>query len=488
MNWLPWPTQVYTTVVRTIQLALSCQLLACASPPKIVIPALEVTPPTHWARIDSVSIPVSSPWWMTFGDTVLTAYVTEALERNHDLRVAATRVEAAGAQARIAGATLMPQVSTNADGSRRRQSFIGLPIPGSGASVLNSTTTTYGANLNISWELDLWGRLRAGTSAALAAQGASLADMEAAHLSLVAQTARAFFAATESNGQVRLSESTVENLRLASEQIGERYSRGLRPSLDLRLALSNKASAVALLQQRLRVRDATLRQLELLLGRYPSASITTADELPPLPPDVPAGLPAELISRRPDLIAAERRLAAAGARVNEARRALYPRLSLTASGGRSSIELKDLLDGDFTVWNLVGNLTQPLFQGGRLRAAVDLAEANSERASLLFAQSVLRAFGEVETALAAESFLVRQEKELRTSASEAGASYDLALERYAQGLAGMATLLETQRRSFEAESQLLSVRRQRIAARIDLHLAIGGDFYTSIPVIGESTK
>ena len=178
----------------------------------------------------------------------------------------------------------------------------------------------------------------------------------------------------------------------------------------------------------------------------------------------------------------------AGARVSEARHALYPRLSLTASGGRSSSGLKDLLDGDFAVWNLVGNLTQPLFQGGRLRAGVDLAEANSERALLLFAQSALRAFGEVETALAAESYLARQEKELRTSASEAGASYDLASERYAQGLAGMATLLEAQRRSFEAESQLLSVRRQRIHARIDLHLALGGDFHTSIPAIGESTE
>ncbi len=419
---------------------------------------------------------------------MLATYVYEALEQNHDLQVAATRVEAAGAQARIAGAALSPHLSANTDGSRRRQNFIGFPIPGAGTEVLSSTTTTYGAALNLSWELDLWGRLRAGKSAALADLQASLADMEAARLSLVAQTARAFFAALESTGQVRLSESTVENLRLAAEQIRQRYVRGLRPSLDLRLALSNEATAAAVLQQRLRARDAALRQLELLLGRYPSATIRTGELLPSLPPAVPTGLPADLISRRPDLIAAERRLAAAGARVTEARRALYPRLSLTASGGRSSSELKDLLDGDFAVWNLVSNLSQPLFQGGRLRAGVDLASATSEQALIRFVQSALRAFGEVEAALAAEHYLARQEVSLRSAAAEAGAGHMLASERYRQGLEDMTTLLEAQRRAFNADSQLLLVQRQRIDARIDLHLALGGDFDSATDETPESTE
>ena len=419
---------------------------------------------------------------------MLASYVSEALEQNHDLQVAATRVDAAVAQARIAGAALLPSLNAPLDGARRRQNFIGFPIPAASNEVLSSMTSTYGASLSASWELDLWGRLRAGKSAAAADLQASLADMEAARLSLIAQTTRAFFAALESTGQVRLSESTVENLRLASEQIRERYTRGLRPSLDLRLALSNEATAAAVLQQRLRARDAALRQLELLLGRYPAATIPTGELLPSLPPAVPVGLPADLISRRPDLIAAERRLAAAGARVTEARRALYPRLSLTASGGRSSSELKDLLDGDFAVWNLVSNLTQPLFQGGRIRAGIDLAGATTEQAMIRFVQSALRAFGEVEAALAAEHYLARQELSLRSAAAEAGAGHTLASERYAQGLADMITLLEAQRRAFAADSQLLLVRRQRIDARIDLHLALGGDFGSMAVADRESTE
>ena len=481
----------YASFVKTIHPVLACLFLACGSAPKVAIPVLDLAPPAEWSAAGSDAAPptaTADTWWTAFGDTVLTTYVSEALEQNHDLQVAATRVEAAGAQARIAGAALLPHLSSDADGSRRRQNFIGFPIPGSGTEIPSSTTSTYGASLGSSWELDLWGRLRAGKSAALADLQASLADMEAARLSLVGQTARAFFAALESTEQVRLSESTVENLHLASEQIHERYIRGLRPSLDLRLALSNEATAAALLQQRLRARDAALRQLELLLGRYPSATIRTGELLPPLPPAVPVGLPADLISRRPDLIAAERRLAAAGARVTEARRALYPRLSLTASGGRSSSELKDLLDGDFAVWNLVSNLTQPLFQGGRLRAGIDLASASSEQALMRFAQSALRAFGEVEATLAAEHYLAQQEVSLRSAAAEAGAGHSLASERYRQGLEDMSTLLEAQRRAFNADSQLLLVRRQRIDARIDLHLALGGDFDPSADLPPESRE
>jgi multidrug efflux system outer membrane protein len=477
-------------IVKTISPVVACLFLACGSAPKVAIPVLNLDPPANWSApfndTESTATPVL--WWMAFGDTVLASYVFEALQQNHDLQIAATRVEAAGAQARIAGAALLPQVNANLDGSRRRQNFIGLPIPGAGGDVLSSTTSTYGASLSSSWELDLWGRLRAGKSAALADVQASLADMEAARLSLIAQTSRAFFAALESTGQVRLSKSTVENLRLASEQIRERYTRGLRPSLDLRLALSNEATAAAVLQQRLRARDAALRRLELLLGRYPSATIRTGELLPSVPPAVPAGLPAELISRRPDLIAAERRLAAAGARVTEARRALYPRLSLTASGGRSSSELKDLLHGDFAVWNLVSNLTQPLFHGGRIRAGIDLAGATSRQTLIRFVQSVLRAFGEVEAALAAEHYLARQELSLHSAAAEARAGHTLASERYAQGLVDMTTLLEAQRRAFDADSQLLMVRRQRIDARIDLHLALGGDFDSKADPERESTE
>ena len=450
-------------------------LLACASAPKVEYPALDLAQPDQWTAGASED-PVADHWWRDMGAARLDSIVALALEHNYDLKAAGARLAQAQAQARVAGAPLWPQLSATNTGSRRKQNFVGFPIPGQEGQVLTSTSTSFGVNLNASWEVDLWGRLRAGAQAALADAGAAAADFRAARLSLAAQTARAYFAAVEAGRQVELARATVENYRLSAEQIEDRYRRGLRSSLDVRLGRSSLAAAEATLAQRRQQRDAVLRQLELLLGRYPSARIEVGDELPAAGGPVPAGLPADLVGRRPDLVAAERRLAAADRRLAQSQRALLPSISLTGSAGRSSSALSDLLNGDFSVWNLVGNIAQPLLQGGRLRAGVDQAAAAAEQALYNYAQSALRAYGEVEAALHAEGFLADQERALSTAAEEAVAARALAEERYARGLAGLIALLESQRRAFDAESRLLAVRRQRLDTRIDLHLALGGGF------------
>ncbi len=457
-------------------LLLPVLFLSCAMAPPVKHPQLEIETPAQWTAGTVAGARVKTLRWASFADSMAADLVAEALAHNYDLRAAAARLQAAAAQARIAGAEFLPQAGAGADGSRRRQNFVGFPIPGLREEVLVTTTNNYGVSLNLSWEVDLWGRLRAGKAAAAADLQAAAADFRGAQLSLAAQTARTFLSAVEARRQVELAQATVDNYRLSSERIRERYDRGLRPSLDLRLTLSNLAVADALLHQRQRQLDTIRRQLELLLGRYPAATVELSRELPPVPSQIPAGLPAELVGRRPDLAAAERRLRASAARLAASRAALYPRISLTASAGRSSAELSDLLDGDFSVWNLVGNLTLPLFQGGRLRAGVDLAQAGSEQALAFYAASVLKAYAEVESALAAEGYLARQEGALQEAAQQTKAARGLAQNRYNKGLTDLITVLETQRRAFEAESQLLAVRRQRLEARIDLHLALGGGF------------
>jgi outer membrane protein, multidrug efflux system len=460
-----------------LPLLASLLLLSCASAPRVQHPKIDLQTPPSWTDGSASTGTTETSWWRGFALPYLDELVAEALENNYDLQAAATRLQLAQAQARIAGAPLQPQVTASANSSRRKQNFIGLPIPGGG--VASSTSDNFGVNLNLSWELDLWGRLRAGQAAALADLQAAEADLAGARLSLAAQTARAFFAAVEAGRQVQLARATVDNYHISTEQIHSRYRRGLRSSLDLRLGRANLASAEGLLQQRQQQLDRTLRQLELLLGRYPSAGLELPDEFPSLLEEIPTGLPAQLVSRRPDLAAAERRLAAADKRLAEARSALYPRIGLTASGGRSSEELGDLLDGDFGIWNLLANITQPLLQGGRLRAGVDMARAGEEQALAIYAGSVLRAYAEVESALAGERFLAAQETALQTATREALAARQLAEERYAKGLSDLITMLEAQRRAFDAESRLLAVRRQRIDARIDLHLALGGGFSAS---------
>jgi len=467
------PLTILLSLIAALVITVLGVLPGCATAPRIAEPEFEWPLPDRWSVPGIVA---DSLWWEGFATEPLRALVAEALERNYDLREAAGRLNAAAAQARLAGAPKWPQVGASGSGSRRRQSFIGFPIPGAASQVLSTTTNNYGVSLNVSWEVDIWGKLRAGEAAALADFMRAEANFRGANLSLVAQTARAYFAVVEADRQLQLATSNLEIQDLNLRQIRLRYDEGLRPALDVHLARSNQAASEAVLEGRRRRLDLVTRQLEILVGRYPAAQLQTHGELTPVEGPVPAGLPAGLLARRPDLVAAERQVAAAAARVSEARRALYPRLSLTGSGGRASAELGDLLDGDFGVWTMAANLSQPLLQGGRLRAGVELAQSQHQQAEALFAASLLRALGEVEAGLAADLYLAGQERALRRAAEEAIAARRLARERYVQGLTDVLTLLDAQRRAHEAESQMLDVRRQQIDNRIDLHLALGGDF------------
>jgi len=420
---------------------------------------------------------VPEDWWATFGDPELDAIVEAALFRNYDLQAAAARLGQAEAMARMAGADLKPSVGLNLGVSRTKQNFVGFPLPGVG--VLSTTSTRSSASLDIFWEVDLWGRIRAGARAAVADLQATAAELRGARLSIAGRTAKNWFAVLEAQEQLRLAENTVASWRTSANQVRARFLKGLRPAVELRLALSTLAEAEAvteLYRQRL---DLFTRQLETLMGGYPGGDlleIFDAGDLPPTPPPPPAGLPAELIGRRPDLVAAERRLAAADQRIREARRSLYPRLALTASGGTVSEQLGDLIDGDFGVWSLAAGLFQPIFEGGRLRANVDRTRSVSDEIVALYAEAALRAYAEVESTLTAEVTLAGQEAALAESSENLVAARRLADDRYRIGVGDYLTVLESQSREFRALGALLTVKRQRLDNRIDLFLALGGGF------------
>ncbi|MCH7679032.1 efflux transporter outer membrane subunit [candidate division KSB1 bacterium] len=455
---------------------LSILAFSCASaPPKKDIQT-GVDLPQTWKLDLQTETAIDSAWWNEFNDPKLNEILVQAFGQNFNLAIAAANLQTAAAQARIAGAPLFPQVDLSTNGARTKQNFIGLPIPGLEGGVLSSTVSSFGLSMNLSWELDLWGRLSADKSAAVAQVQASRADFIGARLSLAAQISKTWFTAIEAKRQVELSQATVENWRAARAQVKRRYESGLTSSLDYRLSLSNFAIAEANLASSQSQYETTLRQLETLLRQYPSASIAVSPELPEISSDVPAGLPADLLNRRPDLAAAERRVAATHAGVSSAKRALLPRISLTGSGGTSSNELGDLLKGDFSVWRIAGNILQPLFQGGRLRANVKLAKSQADIALLNYQQTALNAFAEVENSLASERYLNQRQTALEEATHQALAARNLAETQYGRGLIDFITMLETQRSAFETERLLLTVRRQRLEARINLYLALGGGF------------
>lgn len=460
---------------RTALLLAFLPCAACAAVPDETPRDVGLEMPTEFTAEET---PDGSPpdlWWRTFDDPALTAVVEEAIVNNRDLGTSIARVDAALASAEVAGADLWPHVSAGANLERRRLNFIGLPIPG-GGDVFSVTTNQFALSLDLSWEIDLWGRVRAGQVAANSDVEAAVADLRGARLSIAARAAKAWFACIEAGQQLRLAEETAASFRRTEEQVVRRFEAGVRPALDVRLARADREAAEALVDQRRREHDRALRQLQILLGRYPDAALEPSAELPGMPEPVPAGLPSELLQRRPDLVAAERRLAAADARLAQSRADLYPRISLTASGGTSSNDLEDLADFDFRVWSLGANILAPIFEGGRRRATVSLRDAQVREALSGFSSAVLRALSEVETALAAEQFYTREEQRRAAAADESEAAFRLSEDRYGRGLVDINTLLTAQRRAVGARTLHLAVRRQRLDTRIDLLLALGGGF------------
>lgn len=426
--------------------------------------------PTAWSTTARTS-EVDSQWWHRFEDERLVTLVNEAQQRNTRIGQAAARSRQAHAQAQIAGADRLPQLSGAFNATKQDQP------QSSGSSGGDSVATdSYGVSLNISWEIDLWGRLAAQADAALEEYLASANTLKSIRQSIAAQTAKSYFAVIEARQQVAFSSDTVEALAETARQIGNRADEGIISPADKQLAITNLETARGGLRQRLDAEQRASRQLETVLRDYPSGKIKAAETLPPIPSSPPAGLPAELLLRRPDVSAAERNLRAAGLRMEAARKALLPAITLTGSAGSQSSDLGNLLDGDFSMWSIAGQIVQPIFQGNRLSASLDLAQARQEEAAEAFAETALQALREVEEALAAERHLADRVAALKAASEAAENAQRVALNRYAQGLTPFITVLESQQRALDTKSAWISARRARLDNRVDLHLALGGGF------------
>ncbi len=451
---------------------------ACRAPESRVHEENRVAIPDAFAAEtgrDALDIPVG-PWWAEFGDPQLTALVERALVNNRDLQAAAARVAQAAALARMAGGELMPQAGVSLGAGRQRQNFVGFPIPGSGGSVLSTTSTSFGLSLDLSWELVLGGMLAARGRAADADWRASAAQVRGAQLSLAAQIAKAWFALAAIDLQLDLSRRRVKNATGSTRILRDRYAAGRIPALDLRASESELARESAALAASLETRERVTRQLEVLVGGYPVGLLEGSAQLPEIFGAVPAGLPSDLLERRPDLLAAAEHLRSLDLSLFESRKTLLPALSLTTSGGRRSAEASDLTSGAFDIWSLAANLTQPIFQGGRLRAGVDLADARVREGLANFEQTVLRAFLEVETALSVTEHQDERVASLERASHHAQASERLAWARYLAGRLEILSVLSARRAALAAETAWINARRERLDTRIDLFLALGGGF------------
>jgi len=454
---------------------------SCATPPPPAAPETNIEIAPTWASADSVlngndAATLQQDWWVDIGGGGLDSLVREALDANYSLAIAAANVEAARAGADIAGAPRLPQISAGYGVRRQEQALIGIPIGPPGGDIPKSLSTGHAADIRASWEIDLWNRMGQLERGALADFQASEADLAGARLSIAAAVSRTWLDLVELRSQADLAGRAHRAFSETAETSWKRYERGLISAVDVHLTRTSRDNAAALLALRRNQVEIVARRLELLLGRYPRAELMTPAVLPTPPAAPPAGLPVDLLLRRPDLLGAERRLVAGQSRTSAARRSMLPTISLTSAAGFTSDALKDVLQGNFSVWSIGGSLLQPIFQGGQLRAEVRQNSAFESALLNSWADQVLTAFGEVEIALASEGWLREREELLRQSSDSAVAAYRLSQSRYRQGVGNLFSVLESQRRALEAEGQWIAVRNARLQARVDLFLALGGGF------------
>ena len=421
------------------------------------LPTLET--PADWTVPSGGA--VINGWLATFQDDQLAAAVIEALAYNADLRVGAARVEQAELHAKLAGARLYPSVDLLARGGGK--------LSGDGSGI-------QGGVLSANWEVDLWGRVRYGRAASAASAAAAAADFAYARESIVALVVKSWVLATELGLQAGAARDTIranEGLVRLAEQ---RAQVGVGNEADVYSARASVGTYRDVLRELEFGRAQAIRALELLLGRYPAAAAVISPQLPGFPGEIPSGLPSELLERRPDVIAAERRVAVAFNRIHEAKAARLPKIALTTSVSAISSELFVLKEHDNPVWSLGANLLAPLFTGGALKTQVEIRTAEQKQAIAEYAVVGLRAFGEVEAALAAEIAAREREQILAAALADNQQALTIAETQFKVGSNDLRLVEQRQMALSSARSALIRMQAEQRIQRVNLHLALGGSF------------
>ena len=418
-------------------------------------------PPAEWTAAGAVAGSVQDDWLATFSDTRLEALVAEAMQFNSDLRVSAARAEQAAAYVRAAGGQLWPALTALGRG--------GGEMSGDGSGL-------QGWLVSASWELDLWGRVRYSKRSAEEQYASTEADFVFARQSLAALVAKSWFLATETSLQEELLTAAVEAATKLLQFAEQRLQVGVGNELDVTSARVTLETYRDSLRQVQLAREQSLRALELLVGRYPGAEIAVPAEFRELMPDIPSGLPSELLERRPDIIAAEKRVAAAFSRVKEAQAARLPSISITGSVSDLTSDLFVLEDRENPVWSAGGQILAPLFTGGTLKAQVEIRTAEQKQAVALYVQTALKAFSDVENALSSQLALRQREAILTAAVADAERALHLAETRYRVGSGDLRSVQQQQVAYLSSRMNLLRVRSEQRVQRVNLHLALGGDF------------
>lgn len=426
--------------------------------------------PEEWADVNDTD--VSGAWWYNFNDPVTNELVQKALEHNTDLQAAAAAVDKSIALLTVAHGTRLPEADLGFNRTRQKLSF---NLPTGRASFLSQG---YTFDLSISYVVDVFGKLRHAERAAEYDLFVTENNRLALGHAVVAQVINSRIEVATQQRLLQISEQTIKNWQQALEIIDRRYQQGLSPAVDVYIAKENLANAKAqksLVEQRLLL---TLHGLDVLCGQRPETTKELAQTLDPLPElsPIPAGVPAYLLDRRPDVRSAEMQLAAATERIGVSLAQMYPDLTLTATGGYAADHFRDLVRSDTEVYGFVMNAFTPLFRGQRLKAGVQASEAAARQWAAQYSGVILTAMREVEDALVKQQKLSERIDQLSERVTQAREAERLANDRYLEGVNDLLLVLETERRRRTAENELAIAQGNLWQARVELFLALGGDW------------
>ncbi len=460
--------------------ALAVQLAACAGS-AISPQALDPQLPAAWRQAGEIAtdpntpLPLATEGWLAALDSPqLETLVAEAQDHNYALGRQHARVEELGQAITSEGAARWPSASLGVSGGRN------MLDAEQGGRVY---TESWQGELSLGWELDIWGKLSDQQQRAELDYGAGLAALRQQQIQLTADIAQRWFDSIANARLEALLQQRLDNVSSDLDSLEQGYRRGLNEARDVYLGRNTVADSRASLAGQRQTLQESVSALQLLLARYPSGEGLALDAtLPELQPVTPAGAPALLLQRRPDIQQAWLELLSADAGLAIAHKNRFPTLSLTGRAGSSSAALDGLVDQGLGSWSIGASLVQPLFEAGRLQSLEAQARARVVQAEKTYLETVFNALAEVESLLSAEGSLSEQLAAQRESRDNANIAYDLSLQQYNRGLVDYTTVLEAQRRAFDAQTAAIQLHNQVIANRISLYRALGGDFERHSPV------
>ena len=453
-------------------LALAALAAGCAIGPDYKRPVV-AEPPTFRGQVSAEAVSFAdAPWWEIFEDPNLQALIREGLARNYNVAIAAARVQEARAQFRVSRSDLYPSLDYGVGVGRSK---VSPGVQGSSGGPVPNATNFYSASMSMSWELDIWGRIRRSNEAARANLFATEDARRGVWLSLVSDLAQAYFELLELDEQLQIARNSTDAFQRSYDLFLDRFNLGVASKLETSRALGALGGAQATIPQLESDIVAKENQISILLGKPPGPIARGTPMYAQLVvPVVPAGLPSALLERRPDLRQAEEQVVAANARIGVAKADFFPRFSLTALFGTAGPEVAALTSGASTIWAMAGALSGPLFNAGRTLGNYRAAQAQWDQTRLSYEQAVLQALREVSDTLTALGKLNEAEAGQNTAVKALDEAVGHATDRYRQGLANYFEVLEAQQQLYPAQNTLAQIRRGRLIAYVQLYRALGG--------------